>query len=94
MTTAGKRLESDRTRGAITADLLSFLLVALLISGCAAAYSPTPLSTNHPANPAAPEAPPPPPSQAFYSESILPAPVEEAPMQGSHVTHGAKHGGY
>ena len=92
--TARRYLESDRTRGATLRGIFLFLLVVFLVSGCVAVYSPAPLPVNHPANPAASEAPPPPPSQAFYSENILPPPAEETLMQGSHVTHGAKHGGH
>jgi hypothetical protein len=86
-------LESDRPRGALTPSLLSSLFAAFLVSGCAAAYSPAPLPTNHPANPAASEAPPPPPSHAFRGESLPPAPAEEAQAHGPHVKHGATHGG-
>lgn len=90
-------LESRRARGATLRGVLSSLIVALLVSGCAAAYTPAPLSVNHPASPAAPEAPPPPPSQAFSSESLLPAPAAEAATQGPHAGHGAMqgmHGGH
>jgi hypothetical protein len=58
--------ESGRAlRGATGRGLLSPLIVAILVSGCAAAYAPAPLPVNHPASPAAPEAPPPPPSHAL-----------------------------
>jgi hypothetical protein len=73
---------------------LSSLIVAILVSGCAATYAPAPLPATHPASPAAPEAPPPPPSQAFRSESIQLPPAEEEPAQGSHAGHGAMHGGH
>ncbi len=63
---AGERLESSRVSGATRRAIISSLIAAiLLITGCAAAYSPAPLPANHPASPAAPEAPPPPPAQAF-----------------------------
>ena len=61
---AGGRLESSPARGA-TLRGISSLIAAIVVSGCAAAYSPAPLPADHPANPAAPEAPPPPPSQAL-----------------------------
>lgn len=86
-------LKSGRARGATLRGILFSLMAALLVSGCAAAYAPAPLPTNHPASPAAPEAPPP-PSQAFRGESILPAPAEEAPAQGPHAGHAAMHGGH
>jgi len=92
--TSREGLESGRARGVTLRGLLSSLIAALLVSGCAAAYVPAPLPTNHPASPAAPEAPPPPPSQAFRAESILPAPVEEMPTQGPQAGHGAMHGGH
>jgi hypothetical protein len=85
-------LESGRARGATLRGIFLSLLVALLVSGCTAAYSPALLPTNHPASPAAPEAPPPPPSQAFRSEGA--APTEEAPLQGPHAKHGMLHGGH
>jgi hypothetical protein len=88
------RLESGRARGAPLRDFLSSLIVAILVSGCTAAYAPAPLPANHPASPAAPEAPPPPPSQAFRDESIVPAPAEEMPAQGPHAGHSAMHGGH
>lgn len=92
--TAKAYLELGRTRGATLQGPFLFLLVALLVSGCAAAYSPAPLPTHHPANPAAPEVPPPPPSQAFHTEGVPPTSVEEAPMQGPHAGHGRMHGGH
>jgi hypothetical protein len=75
-------------------NLFSFLVIAILVSGCTAAYVPTPLSANHPASPSAPEAPPPPPSQAFKDASIPPTPIEKAPAQGPHSGYGAMHGGH
>ncbi|MGH7425768.1 MAG: hypothetical protein ACREJP_06340 [Candidatus Methylomirabilales bacterium] len=90
---AGGRLESSRARGATLRGILSALIAAILVSGCAAAYSPAPLPADHPASPAAPEAPLPPPSQAFRGESVPPAPAEEAPAQGPHAGHGAMDGG-
>jgi hypothetical protein len=87
-------LESGRARGATMRGVRSSLIAAVLVSGCATAYSPAPLPVNHPASPAAPEAPPPPPSQAFSGESIAPAPMEEMPAQGRHAEHGAMHGGH
>lgn len=87
-------LESDGTKGTTLQGLFLSLLAAFLVTGCVVAYSPAPLPTNHPANPAAPEAPPPPPSQVFHSESILPAPAEEAPTHGPHARHGMRHGGH
>ncbi|MBI3757062.1 MAG: hypothetical protein HY267_03705 [Deltaproteobacteria bacterium] len=91
---AGKRLESGRTRGATLRGIDLSLLVALLISGCTAAYSPAPLPINHPANPAAPEAPPPLSSQALRGESIPPVSTEEAPVQDPHASHSMGHGGH
>jgi hypothetical protein len=85
-------LKSGRARGATMRGILSSLMAALLLSGCAAAYAPAPLLATHPASPAAPEAPPPPPSQAFSSESLLPAPAGEAPVHGPHVGHTAMQG--
>ena len=70
----------------------SLMIAAVLVSGCASAYSPAPLPANHPASPAALEAPPPPPSQAFKGESVPPAPVEEAPTQRPQAGHGAMQG--
>ncbi len=90
---AGGRLESG-PRGATLRGIISSLFAAILVTGCAAAYSPAPLPANHPANPAAPEAPPPPPSQAFKVESVPRAPTEQAPAQGPHSGHGAIHGGH
>lgn len=90
---AGGRLESSQARGA-TLRGISSLIAAILVSGCAAAYSPAPLPANHPASPAAPEAPPPPPSQAFRGESVPPAPAEEAPARGPRSEHGAMPGGH
>ena len=95
--TAEEHRESDRTRGARMRDFLSLLVIGLVVSGCAAAYAPTPLPVTHPANPAAPEAPPPPPSQAFTGERIPPAPAKETPVQESPAEHGAMqgmHGGH
>ncbi|MGE0682466.1 MAG: hypothetical protein AB7P69_16400, partial [Candidatus Binatia bacterium] len=69
-------------------------LAALLISGCAAAYSPAPLPTNHPANPAAPETPPPPPSQVLRNEGGPLASTEEASIEAPHVRQDMKHGGH
>ncbi|MCI0657519.1 MAG: hypothetical protein L0170_10680 [Acidobacteria bacterium] len=89
----GGRLQSGRARGA-TLRGISSLIAGILVSGCAAAYSPAPLPANHPASPAAPEAPPPPPSQAFREESVPPAPAGEAPAQGPHSGHGAIPGGH
>ena len=94
MKAAEKRLESGRTRETTLRGICLSLLVALLVSSCAAVYSPAPLPMNHPANPAAPEAPPPPPSQAFRDESILPVLTEEAPVQDPHASHGTMHGGH
>jgi len=74
--------------------IVSSLIAALLVNGCAAAYVPAPLPVNHPASPATSEAPPPPPSQAFRDESILSAPTEEMPVQGPHSGHGAMQGGH
>ncbi|MGE0823506.1 MAG: hypothetical protein AB7G75_30660 [Candidatus Binatia bacterium] len=69
------------------------LAATLLASGCVAAYSPAPLPTNHPANPAASETPPSPPSQAFTPESLL-TPTEEASVHSPHAGHGMRHGGH
>lgn len=91
---AGERLESARAREATRRGIISPLIAAILVSGCAAAYSPAPLPTNHPASPAAPEAPPPPPSQASWEEGVPPAPAEETPAQGPHSGHGATHGSH
>ena len=91
---AGGRLESSRARKATRRGITSSLIAAILVSGCAVAYSPAPLPANHPASPAAPEAPPPPPSQVFRGESIPLAPTEDAPARGPHSGHGAMHGGH
>lgn len=85
-------LELGWTRGITRQSLLSSLLLALLTSGCVAAYSPAPLPATHPANPVAPEAPLPPPSQAFRGESLSPTPTEEAPAHGPHAGHSAMQG--
>ena len=90
---AGGRLESSRARGATLRGIISSLIAAILVSGCAAAYSPVPLPADHPASPGAREAPPPPPSQAFSGESVPPAPKEEAPAKGPHSGHSAMHRG-
>jgi hypothetical protein len=91
---AGERLESGRARGATRRGIISPLIAAILVSGCAAAYSPAPLPANHPASPAAPEAPPPPPSQAFRGEGVPPAPAEETAAPGPYSGDGATHGGH
>lgn len=80
---------SRRPRGTTLRDIISPLIAAILVSGCTAAYSPAPLPTNHPANPAAPEASPPPPSQALKE---TPTPTDETPGQALHSEHGAMHG--
>jgi hypothetical protein len=79
--------------------IVSFLVVAVVAGGCTTAYSPTPLPTNHPANPVAPETPPPPPSFVFQAskldekaENVRPARAKERP--GPHSGHGAEQGGH
>lgn len=85
----------DKNPGqAVGGGVLSSLIAAVLLSGCAAAYTPVPLPALHPASPAAPEAPLPPPSQAFSGEAILPAPLEEVSARGSPVGHDPRHGGH
>ena len=71
-----------------------FLSSVFFLSGCAAAYTPSPLPVNHPANPAALEASPPPSSQAFGKESPLPTSMEAPPQHTPHVKHDAAHGGH
>jgi Cu/Ag efflux protein CusF len=54
---------------------MSYLVSLFVFTGCAAAYTPPPLTTQHPAHPEAPAAPALPPSQTLaYGPADIPAP--------------------
>lgn len=85
----------DKNSGQLVrGGILSSLIAAIVVSGCAAAYTPAPLPLLHPASPTAPEAPLPQPSQAFSGGSIWPAPAEEVSASGPHAGHDTRHGGH
>ena len=74
-----------------------FGIVSLVVlAGCAAAYTPPPLPTSHPAHPEAPVAPEPPPSYTLaYGSADLPSPqpphaIAQSTMQ--HMQQGMQHG--
>jgi hypothetical protein len=85
-------LESGQEKRVSLQRRYSYLIAALMLSGCVAAYSAAPLPTHHPANPAAPEAPPPPASQVFSRDHVQPV-SEEMQTHDSDVGQSALHGG-
>jgi len=70
------------------------LVSVFFICGCTTAYSPEPLSINHPANPAAPEAPPPPASRAFLTEGGFAAQLSLTLPAEPGAHRGVEHGGH
>ena len=65
----------------------------LVLGGCAAAYTPSPLTMSHPAHLEATAAPEPPPSTTLaYGSSDLPSPQPAYGMAQSSMQHGMQHG--
>ena len=66
-----------------------FVLSLFMLTGCATAYAPPPLSTQHPAHPEAPAAPTPPPSTTLaYGPSDIPGPQPASFMAQRETPHG------
>jgi Cu/Ag efflux protein CusF len=90
-------LETWKRTRAHTPWRLASIASLCVFLGCAAAYTPPPLTTQHPAHPEAPTTPAPPPSTTLaYGPSDLPAPQPAVSLahrergQGTpHGTHGA-----
>jgi Cu/Ag efflux protein CusF len=65
----------------------------VVLGGCAAAYTPPPLTMSHPAHPEATAAPEPPPSTTLaYGSSDRPSPQPASRMAQSGMQHGMQHG--
>ena len=64
-----------RIRRHVSTCRVSFIISLAVLTGCSAAYSPPPLTTQHPAHPEATTAPEPPPSTTLaYKPSDVPTP--------------------
>src|ERR1700720_114391 len=73
-----------------------YIVSVFVLTGCAAAYTPPPLTTQHPAHPEATAAPTLPPSTTLaYGPSDLPAPQPASVMaqHGGHSAHLSAQGG-
>src|SRR5215467_10113664 len=69
---------------------VSFALSLLVFTGCATAYTPPALTTQHPAHPEAPTAPSLPPSTTLaYGPADLPAPQPAFSVAQGKTSHGA-----
>jgi Cu/Ag efflux protein CusF len=65
----------------------------LVLAGCAAAYTPPPLPTSHPAHPEATVAPEPPPSHTLaYGSADVPSPQPTYAVAQSGMQHSMQHG--
>jgi len=93
-------LETCRRTSAYTPWRLAYIASLCIFLGCATAYTPPPLTTQHPAHPEAPPAPVLPPSTTLaYGPSDLPAPQPAVSLaqremgqgmpQGTHGAHGS-----
>ncbi|HSF31768.1 MAG TPA: copper-binding protein, partial [Candidatus Tectomicrobia bacterium] len=68
---------------------MSYLVSVLVFTGCAAAYTPPPLTTQHPAHPEAAAAPALPPSTTLaYGPSDIPTPQPASVMAQRETPHG------
>ena len=68
---------------------MSCLVSLFVFTGCAAAYTPPPLTTQHPAHPEAPAAPALPPSKTLaYGPADIPTPQPASFMAQRETPHG------
>jgi Cu/Ag efflux protein CusF len=68
---------------------MSYLVSLFVFTGCAAAYTPPPLTTQHPAHPEAPAAPALPPSKTLaYGPADIPTPQPASFMAQREMPHG------
>ena len=73
---------------------MSYIVSLFVFTGCAAAYTPPPLTTQHPAHPEAPAAPALPPSKTLaYGPSDIPAP-QPASFMAQRETPPGGHGAH
>ena len=83
-------LETWRGTSAHTPWRLASIASLCVFLGCATAYTPPPLTTQHPAHPEAPRAPALPPSTTLaYGPSDLPAPQPVSSLAQREMSHGA-----
>jgi len=67
----------------------AYLVSVIVLTGCAAAYTPPPLTTQHPAHPEAMSAPALPPSKTLaYGPADIPAPQPASFMAQRETPHG------